>query len=169
MHKEPQWYRHDGGRSKITTDKMLMFSLRDWWFYVSVCSTLLVVEPCGTVVDCMGESFQDYSWIQDFEADSNPELGRFLWLLWFNFSLSKDNWPFKLEIVDIYRYTACFKIFKSSGFWKFWTFTHENVRLRIQASLVQDSREALCVLSLSATLFPPLSTVSIQENWKLSR
>ena len=26
------------------------------------------------------------------------------------FSLSKDNWPFKFEIVDIYRQTACFKI-----------------------------------------------------------
>ena len=30
-------------------------------------------------VNCMGESFQDYYWIQDFEADfpQNAELGRF--------------------------------------------------------------------------------------------
>ena len=28
----------------------------------------------------------------------------------FNFSLSKDNWPFKLEIVDFCRHTASFKI-----------------------------------------------------------
>ena len=45
----------------------------------------------------IGESFQDYSWIQDFEADfpmesrpQNPELRR----LWFILSLSIDNWPF---------------------------------------------------------------------------
>ena len=70
--------------------------------------------------DCTGESFQDYSWIQDFwgwlsteSQAQNPELCRFLWLLWFNFSLSKDDWPFKLEIVDICRHTACFKIWFS--------------------------------------------------------
>ena len=33
----------------------------------------------------MGESFQEYSWIQDFEADfpKNAELGRLLKVLWF--------------------------------------------------------------------------------------
>ena len=55
------------------------------------------------------------------KSASKSWIERFLWLLWFNFSLSKDNWPFKLVIVDIYRHTASFK---SSGFWKFWTFTH---------------------------------------------
>ena len=46
------------------------------------------------------------------KSASNPKLGRVLWLLRFNFSLSKDNChrPFKLEIVDIYRHTASFKI-----------------------------------------------------------
>ena len=44
----------------------------------------------------MCASFQDYSWIQDFEDDfpqSHPQNAEF--------SLSKDNWPFNLEIVDI--------------------------------------------------------------------
>ena len=31
----------------------------------------------------------------------NTELDRLYWLLWFIFSLSKDNLLFKLEIVDI--------------------------------------------------------------------
>ena len=43
----------------------------------------------------------------------NPELGRFLWLLWFNFILYKGNWSFEIEIVDICRHTACFKFWFS--------------------------------------------------------
>ena len=52
----------------------------------------------------MGESFQDYSWIQDFEADFRPqnaEPGKLYYLLCLIFSLSKDNWPFKLGTVNI--------------------------------------------------------------------
>ena len=57
----------------------------------------------------MGESFQDYSWIQDFEADF-PQKVNLKMLNYgdhnsfsdlFIFCLSKDNWPFKLEIVNI--------------------------------------------------------------------
>ena len=54
-----------------------------------------------------------WGWLSVESQPQNPVLGRFLWLLWFNFSLSKDNWPFKLEIVNIYRQTASFKIWFS--------------------------------------------------------
>ena len=86
----------------------LQLNFRDWKYFFLIYQLIL-----------MGESFQDCSWIQDFKADfpqsqpQNPELGRFLWRLWFNFSLSKDNWPFKFEIVDICWHTACFKIWFS--------------------------------------------------------
>ena len=57
----------------------------------------------------MGESFQDYYWIQDFEAkilnwaDSNG----FFYLI---SAYPKTIDHFKLEIVDIYRHSASFKI-----------------------------------------------------------
>ena len=83
-------------------------------------------------LQCMGESFQDCSWIQDFEDD-------FLWkvsfkslnltdsnkFLWFIFSLSKDKWLFKtwncwifIGILQVLRYDF------QKVLWKFWTFTH---------------------------------------------
>ena len=48
----------------------------------------------------MDESFQDYLWIKDFEADfpyqpHNAELEKYN-----RYSLSEENWPFKLEIVN---------------------------------------------------------------------
>ena len=64
----------------------------------------------GQTVYFMGESFQDYSWIEDFEAD-------FLWKVrvkmlnlgdynsfseLFSVCLLKDIWPFKLKMVNIY-------------------------------------------------------------------
>ena len=71
----------------------------------------------------MGESFQPFlilflnsgfwGWLSTESQPQNPEFGGFLWLLWFNFSPSKDNWPFKIEIVDIYRHTASFKFWFS--------------------------------------------------------
>ena len=43
-----------------------------------------------------------------------PESGFYIFLnLGFWGWLSKDNWPFKFEIVDIYRHTASFKIWFS--------------------------------------------------------
>ena len=54
-----------------------------------------------------------WGWLSIESQPQNPELGRLLWLLWFNFSLSEDNWPFKLKFVDIYSHTASFRIWFS--------------------------------------------------------
>ena len=57
------------------------------------------------------------------KSASKPWIKQILMAFLIYFSLSKDNWSFKLEIVDICRHTASLKI---SWFWKFWTFTHGN-------------------------------------------
>ena len=49
----------------------------------------------------MGESFQDYSWIQDFEADHPKKVSLNILLLWFILKASKVYWPFKNEIANI--------------------------------------------------------------------
>ena len=56
----------------------------------------------------MGESFQDYSWIQDFEADFPKKVSLIMLnrknydrVFLFIYSLSEDNWPINLEIVNI--------------------------------------------------------------------
>ena len=55
-----------------------------------------------------------WGWRSTERQPQNPYFGRFLWLLWFNFSLSVDNLAFKLENVDIFRHTASFKTWFSN-------------------------------------------------------
>ena len=49
----------------------------------------------------MGKSFQDYSWIQVFEADFPQKVSLKIPNKEDHTSLSEDNWPFELKIVNI--------------------------------------------------------------------
>ena len=86
----------------------------------------------------MGESFQDYSWIQDFEADfpqkvsteSQPQNPELKWILIASDLFSVHLWAtdhLNLKLLTLCRHTAAsFKtwISKVQDFLKFWTFTH---------------------------------------------
>ena len=51
-----------------------------------------------------------WGWLSTESQPQNAELGRSQHLLRFILSLSKDNWPFKLEIVIFSGHTSSFKI-----------------------------------------------------------
>ena len=66
----------------------------------------------------MGERFQDYSWIQDIETDfpwKVKSASKYCWIL-ANFN----------SFSDVFSVYSIFQVlnFESSGFSKFWTFTH---------------------------------------------
>ena len=86
----------------------------------------------------MGESYQDYSWIQNFEADF-PQKVSLKMLNKADFNSFSGFFLVNLQAIDhlnlkfwiFSRHTASFMIWvsKGSGFWKFWTFTHANLYL----------------------------------------
>ena len=90
-----------------------------------------VTLECFLVLNYMGKSLGSFlnsgfwGWLSTGSQPQMLNLGDQN-SFWFIFSLSKDIWPFKLEIVNI-EWAYCKFLewgFESSGFWKFWAFTH---------------------------------------------
>ena len=100
----------------------------------------------------MGESFQDYSWIQDFEADFPQKVSlKMLNLAEFNsfFDLfSVHLWAIdhlNLKLLTLCRYTASFKIWilKVQDFWNYVSGTKTSLSLYIDAGHVLELQIAL--------------------------
>ena len=69
-----------------------------------------------TACKWMGGSFQDYSWIQHFEADFPQKVIQTVWAsysFWLIFSSSKDNWAVTLKFLMTCRHTTSSEIWIS--------------------------------------------------------
>ena len=87
----------------------------------------------------MGESFQDCSWIQDFEADLLWKVSLKMLIYSFDDLFFVHLWAidhFKLEIVNTLRHTASFKIWISK-FQDFWNFQFSPMYIASVAHLEQ--------------------------------